>query len=173
MINRDELVQIGQFRKPHGTQGEIAFSLSNVSFDTSKCPFFICEMDGIFVPFHIENYRLISDSSAYIRLKTVDSDQKARLLTNKEVFFPKKYIKKNIGNNNFTWDYFIGFTLLDEKLGKIGAIVDVDTTTLNTLFIVEKGKEEILVPAAEEIITRINEHRKEIIVSLPEGLIEQ
>jgi len=173
MINRDELVQIGQFRKPHGTQGEIAFSFSNDSFTTNKCFFLICEMDGIFVPFHIENYRLTSDSSAFVRLKAVDSDQKARLLTNKEVFFPKKYMKKSVENDYFTYDYFIGFTLLDEKLGKIGVIVDVDTTTLNTLFIVEKGSEEILIPAVEDIIVRINEHRKEIIVALPEGLIEQ
>jgi 16S rRNA processing protein RimM len=172
MINRDELVQIGQFRKPHGTRGEITFSFTNDSFATSKRSFLICETDGIFVPFHIIDYRFISDSTAYVRLKTVDSDQKARLLVNKEVFFPKKYIKKDIGSDDFTWDYFIGFTLSDSRMGEIGPIVDVDTTTLNTLFIVEKGKEEIMIPAVEEIIVRINENRKEITVALPEGLLE-
>jgi len=172
MINRDELVKIGQFRKPHGTQGEIAFSFTNDSFVTSKRSFLICEIDGIFVPFHIDNYRFISDSSAYVRLKTVDSDQKARLLVNKEVFFPKKYFRKGIENEDFTYDYFIGFTLLDERTGTIGPIVDVDTTTMNTLFIVKKGEDEILVPAVEEIIIRINENRKEITVTLPEGLLE-
>ena len=172
MINRDELVRIGQFRKPHGTQGEITFSFTNDSFITSKRSFLICEIDGIFVPFHIDNYRIISDSSAYVRLKTVDSDQKARLLVNKEVFFPKKYFRKGIENEDFTYDYFIGFTLLDERTGKIGPIVDVDTTTMNTLFIVKRGEEEILVPAVEEIIVRINENRKEITIALPEGLLE-
>jgi 16S rRNA processing protein RimM len=173
MINRGELVQIGQFRKSHGTQGEIAFSFINDSFATSKRSFLVCEIDGIFVPFHIENYRFISNSLAYIRLKTIDSDLKTRSLIGKDVFFPKKYIKKSVGSDDFTYDYFIGFTLIDEQLGEIGLIIDVDTTTLNTLFIVEKGKEEILVPAVEEIIIRINENRKEIIVALPEGLLEQ
>jgi len=172
MIDRGELVQIGQFRKPHGTQGEIVFSFTNDSFTSDECAFLIFDLDGIFVPFRIESYRFTSDSSAYIKLKNLDSDQKVRLLTNKEVYFPKKYVRERIDNDSFTWDYFIGFTLTDERFGKIGRIVDVDTTTLNTLFIVEKGKEEILIPAVEEYIIHINENQEELTVSLPEGLVE-
>jgi 16S rRNA processing protein RimM len=172
MIHRNELVQIGQFRKPHGTQGEITLSFTNDSFTTDRCPFLICEIDGIFVPFRIESYRFTSDSSMYIQLKNINSDQKARLFIHKEVFFPKKYIKEDIENKSFTWDYFIGFSLTDERLGEIGIIVDVDTTTMNTLFIVEKENEEILIPAVEEFIVQIDENDKTLQVILPEGLVE-
>jgi 16S rRNA processing protein RimM len=187
MINRDELVPVGHFRKPHGTKGEIACSFTTViaglthdSFSTdviagltrNPLHFLICQIDGIFVPFRIVNYRFISDSSAYIQLKTVDSEEKARELAHKEVFLLKKYVGEEIKDNSLTWDYFIGFTLIDEQFGKIGAIVDVDTTTLNTLFIVEKGNEEILIPAVEEFIIQIDENQKELIVTLPEGLVE-
>ena len=204
MINRDELVRIGQFRKPHGTKGEIGFSFTEGIADqvrndisasviagstrnprftdviagstrnplTETCPFFICEIDGIFVPFRIENYRFISDSTAYIQLNNIDSDLKVRILSHKEVYFPKKYVSEDIENDSLTWDYFIGFTLIDEQLGKIGSIVDVDETTINTLFIVERGNEEILIPAAEELILYINENQKELVVRLPEGLVE-
>ena len=172
MINRDELVQIGQFRKPHGIHGEIAFSFTNDSFTTNECPFLICEIDGIFVPFHIEKCRFTTDFSAFIQLKRIDSDQKARMFSNREVFFPVKYISKDIENDSFTWDSFIGFTLIDEQRGKIGRINDVDKTTINTLFIVEKGEKEILIPAVSYYITKIVENQKEIIVALPEGLLE-
>ena len=172
MINRDELVQIGQFRKPHGTQGEIAFSFTSDSFTNDECPFLICEIDGIFVPFQLKNYRFTSDSSAYVQLKNIDSDLKARLFVNKDVFFPKKYIREETGNESFTWNYFIGYTLIDERLGKIGRIVDIDQTTINTLFIVEKGEEEILIPAVEAFIIRVDENREELTVALPEGLVE-
>jgi len=191
MINREELVQIGHFRKPHGVKGEITFSLMEGIADQARndifacimadsvrnplietCPFLICEIDGIFVPFRIINYRSISDSSAYIQLKNIDSDRQARLLSHKEVFSPKKYFDEEVSNDSFTWDYFIDFTLIDKQVGKIGTIVDVDTTTINTLFIVEKENKEILIPAAEELIIRIDENRKEIIVALPEGLLE-
>jgi len=63
------------------------------------------------------------------------------------------------------------YYIIDEQLGTIGTIIDVDTTTINTLFIVEKGNEEILIPAAEDFILQVNENQKEMIVALPEGLL--
>ena len=172
MINRNELVQIGQLKKPHGIKGEIAFSFTNGSFATSECPFLICEIDGIFVPFRIENYRFISNTMAYIQLKNIDSDQAARMISHKEVFFPKRNVKETIENDSFSWDYFIGYTLTDKRLGRIGRIVDVDATTRNILFIVERGKKEILIPAVEEFIIRIDENKEDLRVTLPDGLIE-
>jgi len=176
MINRDELVPAGHFRKPHGTKGEIAISLTaNIAGSTGNPLtnlFFICEIDGIFVPFRIENYRSITDSSAYIRLKNINSEEKARELAHKEVFLHKKQFKGEIKNESLlTWECFIGFTLVDEQLGTIGTITDVDTTTINTLFIVEKGNEEILIPAAEDFIIQMDENQKELMMALPEGLV--
>jgi 16S rRNA processing protein RimM len=172
MIKREEIVQIGQFGKPHGVKGELRFTFTNDSFDESECPFFVCELDGIFVPFRVENCRFISGSSAHIHLKNIDSDEKARLLVNKDVFSPKQYLKEDIEDEDFTWDYFIGFTLVDNRLGEIGRIVEIDESTINTLFIIEKNKEELLIPAVDEIITHIDEEQKKIFVKLPEGLIE-
>jgi len=177
MINRDELVPAGYFRKPHGTKGEIAISLTANIEGSTRNPltdlFLICEIDGIFIPFHIENYRSISDSSAYIRLKNINSEEKARELAHKEVFLHKDQFKEEIKNESLTWEYFIGFTITDEQLGTIGTITDVDTTTINTLFIVEKGNEEILIPATEEFIIHVDEDQKELIVTLPEGLVDE
>ncbi|KAA4022394.1 16S rRNA processing protein RimM, partial [Bacteroides ovatus] len=48
----------------------------------------------------------------------------------------------------------------------------VDTTTVNTLFVVERAEEEeLLVPAQEEFIVGIDQKQKLITVELPEGLL--
>ena len=179
MIDRENIIRIGQFRKPHGTKGDITISFADVTagstchpLDNSECPFLICEIYGIFVPFRIEDYRFISDSTAYIRLMNIDSDNKARQFTNKDVYYPKEYFSEGAGNNSLSWDFFIGFTIIDKQLGKIGCITDVDMTTINILLIVENEDKEILIPAVEEFIIRIDEIQKELIVTLPEGLIE-
>jgi 16S rRNA processing protein RimM len=172
MIRREELVKIGQFKKPHGIKGEISFTFTDDSFDESECPFFICELDGIFVPFHIEDYRFITADSGIISLKNLDSDSKVRVLSHKEIYFPKKHLTENDSNDVYTWNFFIGFILIDERQGKIGRITDIDESTLNVLFVVKTEKEEILIPAADEIITHINEEQKELFVDLPEGLLE-
>ena len=175
MIDREDVIRIGQFRKPHGTKGEITISFSEALTDSISHPlnnFLICEIDGIFVPFRIEDYRYVSDSTAYIKLKNIDSDQKARQFTNKDVYYLKEFISENTGNDSLTWDFFIGFTIIDEQLGKIGRITDTDNTTINILLIVENEDREILIPAVEEFIIRIDEIQKELIVTLPKGLIE-
>jgi 16S rRNA processing protein RimM len=172
MIHREDLVKIGRFNKPHGIRGELSFSLTGRWCDDAENPFFICELDGIFVPFRLEEYRFTSGSAALIRLKTIDSDRKARRLANHEVYFPKNQIPASPEDELYAWDYLPGFTETDEKMGKIGIISEIDDSTLNTLFIVQRGEEEVLIPAVEEMISRVDEAGQTIYVILPEGLIE-
>ena len=176
MIKREDVIKIGQFNKPHGIKGEIAFTFTNDIFDESECKFLICEIDGIFVPFVVENCRFKSNSIALIKLKGIDTDVGAKLFTNVAVYFPKQYISKTeLSEEDITsWDYFIGYTLIDDKLGEIGIIADVDASTINTLFVVEKrvGEGELLIPASEELILEIDTENKKIQLTLPEGLMD-
>jgi 16S rRNA processing protein RimM len=172
MIRREELVKIGQLKKPHGVKGELTFTFSDDSFEKSECPFFICEIDGIFVPFRIEEYRFTSDTAGMVRLKNLDSDNKVRFLSNKEIYFPRKYLVADISGDSCEWNHFIGFTVIDKYSGKIGQIADIEESTINTLFIVKTDTREILIPAAVEMITSIDEEKKELHVTLPEGLLE-
>lgn len=171
MIDRDDLLKIGRFHKPHGVRGELAFSFTNDSFAEAENPFLICELDGVFVPFRLEEYRFTSGSAALVKLKTIDSDSKARRLANHDVYFPKNQIQPSGEDEIYTWEYFIGFHLIDEKLGEIGTIAAVDDSTLNTLFIIESSKGELLIPVSEELITHIDEAGKKIYLILPDGLL--
>ena len=171
MINRDDVIKIGNFSKPHGIHGELSFSFTSDSFDESENPFLICELDGIFVPFRLEEYRFTSGSTALVKLKTIDSESKARRLAHHEVYFSKNQIRSQKEEKIDTWDYFIGFSLIDDQTGEIGMITDVDDSTLNTLFIIEKNDSEILIPAVAEIITCIDKAEKKIYVALPDGLL--
>jgi predicted flavoprotein YhiN len=53
----------------------------------------------------------------------------------------------------------------------IGEIVDIDDSTINTLFVVEKDGEEILIPAQEELIADIDHDGQSILFDLPQGLV--
>ena len=62
MIKKEDVFKIGQFAKPHGIKGEIALVTNSDVFDDSDDPYIICEMDGILVPFFIEEYRYKTDT---------------------------------------------------------------------------------------------------------------
>ena len=55
--------------------------------------------------------------------------------------------------------------------GKLGGVTDVDTATLNTLFVVDYKGEELLIPAQEDFIIDIDRKHKVITMDLPEGLL--
>lgn len=170
MIRSEEVYKIGVFNKPHGIKGELQFTFTDDIFDRVDCDYLICLLDGILVPFFIEEYRFRSDTTALMKLEGVDSDRQARMFTNVEVFFPKKYLDED-DNEVLTWQYFIGFRVLDKQHGDLGEITAVDDSTMNILFCIEKDGEELLLPAHEEFIRNIDKKKREILVQIPEGLL--
>ncbi len=170
MIRSEEVYKIGVFNKPHGIKGELQFTFTDDIFDRVDCDYLICLLDGILVPFFIEEYRFRSDTTALMKLEGVDSDRQARMFTNVEVFFPKKYLDED-DNEVLTWQYFIGFRVLDKQHGDLGEITAVDDSTMNILFCIEKDGEELLLPAHEEFIRKIDKKKREILVQIPEGLL--
>ncbi len=172
MITRDELIKIGTFNKPHALKGEISFTFTDDVFDTSECPYIVCEIDGIFVPFFIEEYRFRGEDSALMKLEDVDSDEEARMFTGVDVYFPKSWLADDEECLSAPGDYFLDFTLTDCEYGIIGKIIDIDDTTVNTLFVVEgKSGEELLIPANDDFVISIDEENKIIEMNIPEGLL--
>lgn len=170
MINRDELIKIGIFNKPHGIHGELSFTFTDDVFDRTDCPYIVCGIDGIFVPFFIEEYRFRSDTTALVKLEDIDSDAEARMFTNLEVYFPKSFLEE--GEEYMApGDYFIGFTVIEESAGEIGTITGINDSTVNVLFEVERGGEELLIPVNDDFILSVDEENKTIRMSLPDGLL--
>ena len=171
MIKKEEVYKIGLFNKPHGIHGELQFTYTDDIFDRVDCDYLICLLDGIFVPFFIEEYRFRSDSTALVKLEGIETADRARMFTNVEVYFPVKHAEE-AEDGELSWNFFVGFRMEDVRHGELGEVVEVDTTTVNTLFVVEQEDgEELLIPAQEEFIVEINQEKKLITVELPEGLL--
>ena len=171
MIKKEEVYKIGLFNKPHGIHGELQFTFTDDIFDRVDCDYLICLLDGIFVPFFIEEYRFRSDSTALVKLEGIETAERARMFTNVEVYFPVKHAEE-AEDGELSWNFFVGFRMEDVRHGELGEGVEVDTATVNTLFVVEQEDgEELLIPAQEEFIVEINQEKKLITVELPEGLL--
>lgn len=171
MIRKEEVYKIGVFNKPHGVQGELSFTFTDDIFDRVDCDYLICLLDGIFVPFFIEEYRFRSDTTALVKLDGIDTAEKARMFTNVEVYFPTKFVDEADEPEHLSWNYFIGFRVKDKKHGELGTVVDVDDSTVNTLFVIDHDGDELLIPAQEEFIVKMDSKKKLMTVDLPEGLI--
>ena len=171
MIKVEDVYRIGLINKPHGVHGELLFSFDDDIFDRMEADYIICMMDGILVPFFFESYRFRSDSTALIKLEGIDTEQQARRMTNVEVFFPKEHAEE-LEDNELTWSYFVGFLIKDVNEGEIGKVIDVDDSTINTLFVVDHNDTEVLIPAQEDFIVDLDRKKRIITMQIPAGLLD-
>jgi len=173
MIREEDVYKIGILNKPHGTRGELQFTITDDGFDpdTQELDFIFGRMDGILVPFYVEDYRFRSNTAALLKLEGIDTEEQARKMTNVEVYYEINKIQAS-EEGELNWNFFRGCTVEDVNAGDLGKVTDVDNSTINTLFIIEKEGKELMIPAQEEFIVELDEQRKHLVLDVPEGLLK-
>ena len=167
MIRKEEVYKIGRIGKPHGVKGEVTFHFVDDVFDRVDADFLILSVDDILVPFYMEEYRFRTDETAIVKFCDIDTQEQARQLTHCDVYFLRSMTDDN-SDEGLSWAQIPGFS------GKtVGTIRSVDDSTLNILFEIETPDgTDTLVPAHEELIEQVDGEKRQIVVRLPEGLLE-
>ena len=167
MIKKEDVYKIGRLGKAHGVKGEVSFQFDDDIFDTADADYLILDIDGILVPFFMEEYRFRNDSLALIKFCDVDTQQRASELTGCDVYFPRSIAEEQA--EGLSLSSLVGFDLIDANGNeKVGTIAAIDDTTQNILFELEDGT---LIPASDDLITDINTQQRQITMQIPEGLL--
>lgn len=168
MIKKEVVYKIGRLGKAHGVKGEVSFQFDDDIFDTTDADYLILDIDGILVPFFMEEYRFRNDSLALVKFCDVDTQQRASELTGCDVYFPRSVADEDGDAPSLAM--LVGFNIVDASDGKVvGKIAAIDDSTQNVLFELEDGT---LIPASDELITNIDTNRQQIIMNIPQGLLE-
>ena len=168
MIREEEVFQIGKLGKTHGVKGEISFLFDDDVFDRVDADYLILKIDGILVPFFIEEYRFKSDSNVLMKFEGIDTQEQARDLTGTDVYFPRSLADSDDGT--LTWSVLVGFDIIDADSGRtVGRIASVDDSTLNILFCLDDGR---LIPASEDLIIAVDQQARSLTMHIPAGLLE-
>ena len=167
MIREEDVYKIGKIGKPHGVSGEVTLRFTDDVFDRVDADYLVLMVDGILVPFFMEEYRFRSDEVALVKFEDIDSVERASELTGCEVFFPRELADDDEGE--LTWSQIVGYDIVDADSHKlIGRIASVDETTINVLLELDDGT---LIPAAEQFIIDIDHKERKMFMRLPEGLV--
>jgi 16S rRNA processing protein RimM len=115
-----------------------------------------------------------------LRFAGVDSISKADELRGRLVLVPRQE-RLAPGERRYYLSEIVGCTVLDRRGLALGAVVDVEPTggvdllrvrRLNEAGGKDGGKEDLLIPFAEEICTEIDLRARRIVIEPPEGLLE-
>jgi 16S rRNA processing protein RimM len=168
----DKLISVGFTKKTHGAQGELKISVKDEYFDdfvNSEVVFM--NIQGKPLPFFIENLRDAGD--ILLKLEDVDSPTEAKDLTSKELFLREKDINivKSAGEV-LTFELLVGYDLHDELVGFIGKIESVETLPQQHLAVVNYQGNEVFIPLHPNLVIKLDEKSKQLVLRLPEGLLE-
>ena len=183
MISRDSIYKIGVIGKPHGVKGEVTFNFDDDIFDRTDAEYLILDVDGILVPFFMEEYRFKNDETALMKFEDIDTQEQARTLTGCDVFFPREKAEEAEGEASLS--QLVGFTLVnagendaatanEEEAGTpIGTICAIDDSTANLLMEVETPDgRQLLIPMSDDLITDIDQQGRRLVMRIPDGLLD-
>ena len=168
MIKQEEVYKIGRLGKAHGVKGEVSLQFDDDIFDRVDADYLVLDIDGILVPFFMEEYRFRSDTVCLVKFSGVDTLQRAQELTGCDVYFPRSLAEE--ADEQPSLASLIGFAIVDATDGKtVGCITAIDDSTQNVLFELEGG---LLIPANDDLIDVIDVEQQQIKMNIPKGLLD-
>ena len=170
MILQPKLTRIGFISKLNGFAGEVVLISESVSFQKlSKLKFLFIRIDGIPVPFVIEN---IFEKAGRIIVKfegVTDVEYPKRFLNN-DVLIESK--RASAVKEEFSWKELKGFELIDAEFGSLGRITSIEEYPQQIVATCIVKERELLIPMHEDFIENIDIEKEQIFIKLPEGLVE-
>lgn len=105
------------------------------------------------------------------RLYELESCTDVEPLVGFEVWIPKSMLESKKGENIFLAE-IEGFTVIDGKMGKIGAITGFSSNGAQDLLEVSFKGRTLLIPLVQAFIDRIASEERTIYMNVPEGLLD-
>ncbi len=160
--------EIGYISKTHGLKGHVILRLNEyIQIDEDIKSVFL-DLNGSQVPYFIEECR--PNNMGYIlKLETIDTVDTSKKLIGKKAFALTDFIIEDEESLN----EFIGYAIIDTRLGNIGNISEVDEKTDNVIIkVIHPSGVEIILPFNDDFIVEIDDDLKTIEFNAPEGLVE-
>lgn len=107
-----------------------------------------------------------------LSLKGITNRDQAKAIVGGELFIPQSELPE-LDEDTYYWHDLIGlevYTQAEEYFGRIESIIE---TGSNDVYVVKKDDEEVLIPALESVVLKIDLQRKRMRIDLPEGLVQR
>lgn len=164
-------IYIGKIVATHGLKGELVLKhvLGKKTDFIHAEAIFIEEARNTYLPFFHEKSIKKNETETIIKLESIDTKEAATKLIRKNVWLTKNDFEKLVSKKAII--NIIGFAVIDnnDQLGKIEAVIEQRHQILIRISINQK---EVLIPLHEQTLKKIDRKKKEVHVTLPDGLLD-
>lgn len=165
-----DLVEIGRLVKVYGLKGR----LKAISYLESE--FVLNELDEVLIrpekgpdrKYKVKGVQP-QQKTFFIELEGINDPDSAGRLVGSGIFIPADLLGE-LPEDEFYWHEIIGLKAITESGDYIGEVSSIIPAGGADVYIITGGPREILLPAIEEVIRKIDIEKREIVVRIPEGL---
>lgn len=166
-----EYFKIGKLVAVHGLKGELLLKheLGKKTSLKGLQVIFIEEKKKSFLPWFIESAKIKTNEEVFLKLENVNARETAMKLVRKEVWVPEPDFKKFASKSSPV--NLLGYTIVDKKK-PLGNILEIIEQPHQMLCRLEINTKEVLIPLNEETLQKVDHKKKQVLVTLPDGLLE-
>ncbi|HET9055629.1 MAG TPA: ribosome maturation factor RimM [Chitinophagaceae bacterium] len=130
---------------------------------------FIEEKKEAFIPYFVESTAIKNEDEVYIKLEGINTKETAHKLTQKEVWLTEDDFAKHVAKSSPV--SLLGFHIINngEDLGEVIEVIEQPMQVLCKIII---NNNEALIPVHEATLQKINKKNKQVLVNLPDGLLD-
>jgi len=166
-----EVVKIGRIGRTHGFKGELKINLEDAYHqDALASKSLLVAIGGQYIPHFIQYLR--GTTNMLLKLEEVNDKETASVFQQKDIYLPIHQVTAVAEEEEDSLADWIGLTIVDENLGVIGTITDVFDLPQQFLAEVSYHANTVMIPLHEDLILAVDLEKREILMDLPEGLLE-
>lgn len=170
-MKHEEAFYVGYITKTKGLKGEVQVFFEFDDYEQLDFDVVFADMNGKLVPYFVASAKLHPNKTGYFNFDDVDHIDKAQPLLKKKLYLPLSQMPERDADEFFYTD-LKGFTAVDETLGELGEILEVNEYPQQFVATVMYRETEILFPLNEDFIVEIDDEEKVLNLDLPEGLLD-
>lgn len=173
MLEKKDCFLLGYITKTSGLKGGLLIHLDvDQPGRYKKLESIFLGLQGELVPFFVRDISIKGNAkTAVLYLEDVENTEQAQSLCGSDVYLPLELLPP-LSGKQFYYHEVEGFVVEDKVKGEVGKIKMVLASTAQPIFQVMKGKTEVLIPAVDDIILKIDRKARKIYIQAPDGLLD-
>lgn len=166
-----EYIHIGKIVATFGVKGEVLLVhvLEKKSNFKEVEVLFVEETKNSYLPYFIQSAKAKDGAESYIKLEGVETKEAAHRFIQKQVWLQQEDFEKVVGKTFMIG--LLGFAIVEED-NQIGRVEEVIEQPHQVLLRTTVNSKEAYIPLHEETLLKIDRRKKEVWVTLPDGLLD-
>jgi 16S rRNA processing protein RimM len=166
-----DYIHIGKIVASFGLEGEVILkhALGKKTLLKGIEALFIEEHKGSYLPYFIQSSKARNEEETYVKLEGIDTKESAKRLATRNAWLLDEDFRKLAGKSAPI--SLLGFDLINEG-ENLGPVEEVIEQPHQILLRISLDGKEALIPLHNETLDKIDRVKKQVHVTLPDGLLD-